>query len=96
MSLDIQQIDHLAKLARLALSDEEKKLFASQLASIFGYFQKLQSIDTTDIEPASQILPLKNVFRLDEISASGEEARQKIIANAPNKSNRHFVVKKIL
>ncbi|NMB48704.1 Asp-tRNA(Asn)/Glu-tRNA(Gln) amidotransferase subunit GatC [Candidatus Kuenenbacteria bacterium] len=96
MSLDIAQIDHLARLARLKLTDQEKELYASQLANVFDYFQKLQTVDTTGVEPMSQIIPLKNVFRADEPAVDTEETHQKIITNAPNKSGRHLVVKKIL
>lgn len=96
MSLDIAQIDHLAKLSRLALSEDEKKLYTSQLESVFEYFNKLQAIDTTSLEPLSQVVPLANIFRADEAIDHPSEAQQKIIDNAPGKSGRHIRVQKIL
>jgi len=96
MSLDIQQIDHLAKLARLSLSEEEKKIYASQLEGVFAYFQKLQELETTGIEPINQIIPLENIFCADDVVNYSEENQQKIIDNAPDKSGRHIKVKKIL
>ena len=96
MSLDIQQIDHLSKLSRLALSEDEKKLYASQLESVFEYFKKLQELDTTGLEPLSQVIPLTNIFRADEPADHPSEAQQTIIDNAPGKSGRHIRVQKIL
>ncbi|HRY63293.1 MAG TPA: Asp-tRNA(Asn)/Glu-tRNA(Gln) amidotransferase subunit GatC [Patescibacteria group bacterium] len=96
MSLDIQQIDHLAHLARLDLTAGEKELYASQLAAVFDYFQKLQAVDTTGLEPMSQVIELQNIFYADDITSHPEVSQQKIIDNAPAQSGRHLKVKKIL
>ncbi len=96
MSFDITQIDHLAHLARLELSAEEKTKFAEQLASVLGYFDKLKEVDTTGLEPSSQSIDLVNIFRTDEARDCDEEIKAKILANAPNKSGNYFKVNKIL
>ena len=96
MSLDINQINHLAHLARLELSADEKAKFAQQLASVLGYFEKLKQVDTSGIEPTSQSINLANIFRADEARDCPEEVKQGILANAPGRSGKYFKVKKIL
>ncbi len=56
-------VEHVAKLARLKLSDDEKKLYTEQLGKIIGYFDELKAVDTTGIEPMSHALPVINVMR---------------------------------
>lgn len=96
MDLDINQIEHLARLARLELSAEEKAMFTEQLATILNYFEKLKEIDTTGIEPVSQSVVLSNIYQDDEISECPENIKSKILSNAPEKSAQYFKVKKIL
>ena len=96
MSLDSKQIDHLAHLARLDLTEAEKELYASQLDAILGYFKKLQEVDTTGLEPMSQVIKSQNIFQADETADHPEDSQQKIITNAPTKSGRHIKVQKIL
>jgi aspartyl-tRNA(Asn)/glutamyl-tRNA(Gln) amidotransferase subunit C len=96
MSLDIKQIEHLAQLARLELTDDEKKLYLSQLEGILGYFKKLAELDTTGVESLGQAIELQNVLRTDEVLSSSADFDKKIIGNAPCKTGRHIRVKKIL
>ncbi len=96
MFLDSKQIDHLAKLARLELSQEEKELYAVELADILDYFKKLRGLDTAGLEPMSQVIESQNIFRADEIIDCPAEVQSKIINNAPDKIGRHIRVKKIL
>ena len=65
MSISKENIEHIASLARLSLTEEEKDLFGSQLSSILDYMEKLNELDTTDVEPTSHVLPLSNVMRDD-------------------------------
>lgn len=87
-------INHLAKLANLPLSDEEKNKFEKQLKDTVEYVNQLEEIDTKNIEPTSQVTGLENVTREDkaEPSMSQEDALQ----NAKNKKNGMFVVPAIL
>ncbi|NMC51577.1 Asp-tRNA(Asn)/Glu-tRNA(Gln) amidotransferase subunit GatC [Candidatus Kuenenbacteria bacterium] len=96
MSLDIHQIEHLANLARLELTAEEKELYTAQLAGILDYFRKLQELDTTGVEPTGQTVKLHNVFRHDDPKEPTGDIDKKIINNAPDKTGRHIRVKKIL
>jgi aspartyl-tRNA(Asn)/glutamyl-tRNA(Gln) amidotransferase subunit C len=87
-------IEHLALLARLNLTEEEKKLFSKQVNGIIDYVKKLNELDTAGIEPTAHVLPIKNVFREDGITASlpGEAALQ----NAPEKEGSFYRVPKII
>jgi len=96
MFLDSKQIDHLAKLARLALSQKEKELYAGQLAAVLEYFKKLQALDTVGLEPMSQVIELKNIFRVDEIKDCSPDTQKKILENAPGRTGQHLKVQKIL
>ena len=62
-----QDILHVAKLAKLPLTDSEVDKFTSQLSSIINYMDELNEVDTSDVEPTSQTTGLENVFRNDEI-----------------------------
>jgi len=60
--LDPKQIDHVATLARLGLSDEEKQTMLTELAQILEHFQLLEALDTRDVEPTAQVIPLVNTM----------------------------------
>ena len=92
--LSLQEVENIAHLARLRLTDEEKTLFQSQLSAILDYAQTLQQLDTTDIPPAASALPLNNVMRADEPRPSlpVEDA----LANAPDVQDNSFRVKPVL
>lgn len=94
MAISKDDVEHVAWLARLSLNDEEKEKFTRQLSVILDHAGKIAEADTSDVEPTSHVLPLRNVFRRDETRAclSQEEA----LANAPKKERGAFVVPKIL
>ncbi|MBX9687062.1 MAG: Asp-tRNA(Asn)/Glu-tRNA(Gln) amidotransferase subunit GatC [Candidatus Obscuribacterales bacterium] len=93
MSISIKDVEHVAKLARLALTEDEKKLYAEQLARIIDNFQELESVDTTGVEPLCHALPISNVLREDTLLDS--LGRDKLMANAPAVENGFFRVPKI-
>jgi aspartyl-tRNA(Asn)/glutamyl-tRNA(Gln) amidotransferase subunit C len=70
MKLSLTQVEHVAKLAQLALTDQEKELFREQLSSILQSAERLQELDTGDIPPTASVLPLENVMRDDEVKPS--------------------------
>ncbi len=94
MKISREEIEHIAVLARLHLSEEEKDLFGSQLSSILDYMDKLNELDTRNIEPTSHVLPLKNVMR-DDLPASSL-AREDALRNAPFPAEKFFRVPKII
>ena len=88
------KIDHIARLARLELSDNEKEFFAQQMTNIMEYFDKLNELDTRDVEPTSHVLSMKNIFRDDEQTPS--LSREKALRNAPGKIDNFYRVPKII
>jgi len=94
MRLSLEQVEHVADLAQLALTDEEKERFSEQLSSILEYAERLQALDTGDIPPTASVLPLKNVMREDEVRPS--LPREEAMQNAPDQSDGYFVVPVVL
>ncbi|HLC76071.1 MAG TPA: Asp-tRNA(Asn)/Glu-tRNA(Gln) amidotransferase subunit GatC [Candidatus Peribacterales bacterium] len=77
-----EQVRHIAKLARLRLSDVEVQKFTKELCSIFGYIDMLNELDTEHVEPTAQITGLTNVMRRDEVHAS-EATTSELLACSP-------------
>jgi aspartyl-tRNA(Asn)/glutamyl-tRNA(Gln) amidotransferase subunit C len=94
MRISKKEIEHIASLARLHLSEEEKELFGSQLSSILEYMEKLNELDTKDIEPTSHVLPLSNVMKDDMLMPS--IPREDALMNAPDHTDKFFRVPKII
>jgi aspartyl-tRNA(Asn)/glutamyl-tRNA(Gln) amidotransferase subunit C len=94
MRLSREQVEHVADLARLALTDEEKELFSEQLSSILEYAERLQALDTSDIPPTASVLPLENVLRDDEVHPS--LPRDDAMQNAPAQRDGYFEVPVVL
>jgi len=87
-------VDHIARLARLGLSEEEKKKYGEQLSAILSFADNLQKLDTANVPPTSHAIPMKNVLREDK--AIPCEDVESILANAPEEENHMFKVPKIL
>lgn len=89
--LSLKEIEHIAKLSKLELSGEEKKLYAEQLSSVLDYVDQLQEIDTEKVEPLANVTGLFNVWREDKIEKSNIEYTD-IDKNAPEFKDGNFVV----
>ena len=94
MKLSRDEVLHIARLARLGLSESELDKLREQLSNILENFEILQQVDTSDIPPTAQSIPLQNVMREDEISASLPQSQ--ILANAPQKEENYFRVRAVL
>lgn len=94
MSITVKEVEHVANLARLELTAEEKEQFAGQLNAILKYAEKLNELDTSGIQPTSHVLPLSNVMREDEVKASWPI--EKVLANAPEHEDGQFKVPAVL
>ena len=94
MSVTINEVEHVAKLARLEFDQEEKETFTHQLNEILGYMEKLDSLDTSNVEPLSQVIELSNVFREDEVQPSFPT--EEMLANAPMHDEKFFKVPKVI
>ena len=90
MILSIQEVEHIATLSRLKLSEAEKQRFAAQLSSILEYAARLQALDTAEISPTFSVLPQQNRLRADE-PRPGLEI-DALMANAPDTQDRQFRV----
>ena len=92
--LSIKEVETIAELAKLTLTDDEKTMFQEQLSAILDYAQLLQQVDTTGITPTTSALPLNNVMRPDvvELSLENEDA----LFNAPDAEDGSFKVRAVL
>lgn len=87
-------IEHVAKLARIALTPEERETYARQLGDILEHAERVQAIATPDIPPTSHPLPMTNAFRLDEVRPSLD--REEVLEMAPDAVDVYFRVPRIL
>jgi aspartyl-tRNA(Asn)/glutamyl-tRNA(Gln) amidotransferase subunit C len=94
MPLSSSEVEHVAELARLQLSEAEKTLFREQLSAILDYAEVLQGIDTSAIPPTATVLPLRSVMREDEARPS--LTQEDVLANAPEARDGFFAVRAIL
>ncbi|QAY66826.1 Asp-tRNA(Asn)/Glu-tRNA(Gln) amidotransferase subunit GatC [Paenibacillus protaetiae] len=94
MSISMQDVEHVAKLARLELTEEEKETFNGQLNAILKYAEKLNELQTDNIEPTSHVLPVINVMREDEVRPS--LPIDKVLLNAPDDEDGQIKVPAVL
>jgi len=92
--IDQAQVRKVAKLSRLELTEAEVEEFTGQLRAILEYMEKMNELDTTDVQPLAHCLPISNVFREDSIGES--LGTEKTLANAPQQDGEFFKVPKIL
>ena len=92
--LSIEQVRHVARLARLALPDEKLQKYAGQLESILQYIDKINQVDTAGVEPMAHALPVKNVLRPD-VAEPGLPLEQ-VLRNAPEADGPFFKVPKVI
>lgn len=94
MTLTLEEVEHIAELARLELSPEEKARYREQLSDILDYAARLQSLDTEGIPPTSSVLPPRSVLRPDQ--ARPGLTAEELLANAPDAEDRQFRVPPVL
>ena len=92
--IDEMQVRKVAVLSRLDLSESEIKEFTSQLSAILEYVEKMDELDTTNVQPLAHCLPVSNCFREDVVKES--LGTEKVLANAPQRDGDYFKVPKIL
>jgi aspartyl-tRNA(Asn)/glutamyl-tRNA(Gln) amidotransferase subunit C len=94
MSVDTATVRHIAKLARIAVSDEEVAALEPELNNILGWIEQLQEVDVTGIEPMTAVIPNKLRLRADEVTDGGY--RNDVLANAPDAEHGFFAVPKVI
>ena len=91
--ISTDDVKHVAKLARLELTDEEIDKYSKQLDDILKYVEQMNEVDTTGIEPMPHAIPVYNVMREDVVKY--EQTKQELMANAPYEEDGFFRVPKI-
>ena len=94
MSVTRKEVEHIAQLARLRFKDEELENFTSQLNEILNYVDKLNELDTENVEPLSHPVEEFNKLRDDELKPSIE--REEALKNAPDRTDEFFKVPKVI
>ncbi len=91
--ISIKDVEHVAKLARLELTEEEKVKFSKQLGDVLSYMEQMNEVDTTGVEPMNHPIDFSNVMREDTVIC--EQTREELMANAPEIEQDYFKVPKI-
>jgi len=94
MSITRQNVEHVANLAKLRLTDTEIDNYTKQLGDILTYMEKLDELDTSDVEPLSHVMDVTNAFRDDEPQKCLD--RDEALSNAPKSDGEFFVVPKVI
>lgn len=93
MALSIQDVEKIASLARLELTDAEKVLYQEQLSAVLAYAERLNELDIRDMPPTSSAVPMKNVLREDEVQPS--LALEDTLFNAPDSAQDQFRIQAV-
>ena len=91
--ITIKDVEHVAKLARLELSEDEKVMFTGQLGDVLRYIEQMNEVDTTNVEPMNHPIDFVNVVREDK--KIYENTREELMQNAPDIEGEFFQVPKI-
>ena len=94
MKITKNEVEHVANLARLNLSEDELETMTGQLDNILSYFEKLAELDTSNVAPTSHVFSVTNAFREDKIKAS--LPREEAVMNGPQQNGESFQVPKII
>ena len=91
--ITVKDVEHVAKLARLDLTEEEKVKFTKQLGDVLKYVEMMNEVDTTGVKPMAHAFDFVNVMREDKVVY--EQTKQELMANVPEEENGFFKVPKI-
>ena len=94
MTIDLKTVKHISKLARISVDEEKANKLAGDLNSIFTFIEKLNELNTSDVQPLTSIAETTLRFRKDEIKS--ENLREKILKNSPENNEDFFVVPKVV
>ena len=94
MSVDTQQVRHIAKLARIAMSDAEVEAMVPELNNILGWVEQLGEVNTEGVEPLTAVIDQK--LRLRDDVVNDGDCREAVLANAPAAEHRFFAVPKVI
>lgn len=96
MKLKKEEIEHIAKLARLELTEAEFEKYGGQLSDVLSYIEQLQEVDVEGVEPTAQVTGLVNALRLDKVEDWDDKEREEALAQAPELEDGQIKVKRVL
>lgn len=91
--ITVKDVEHVAKLARLELTEEEKEKFAGQLGDVLKYVEQMNEVDTSNVVPMAHAMDFVNVMREDKVNY--EQTKAELMKNAPDEEDGFFKVPKI-
>ncbi len=94
MTLDLKTVKHISKLARISVDEEKANKLAGDLNSIFEFIEKLNELNTENVEPLTSVANTTLRFRKDEVES--QNIREKILSNSPDNNEDFFVVPKVV
>ena len=94
MSIDLKTIKHISKLSRISVNEKKAEKLAGDLNSIFEFIEKLNELNTTNVEPLTSVAETTLKLRSDEVKS--KNLREQIIKNSPQENDDYFVVPKVI
>ena len=91
--ITVKDVEHVAKLARLELTEEEKEKYAGQLGDVLKYVEQMNEVDTSNVVPMAHAMDFVNVMREDTVKY--EQTKEQLMSNAPDEEDGFFKVPKI-
>lgn len=95
MPLIKKEVEHIASLARVRLTEKEKELFSHQLSSVLDYVNQLQEVSASGVVETAQVTGLENAMRKDEVKACEKKTRDRIVKNFPERDDDLCKVKTV-
>ena len=94
MTINLKTIKHISKLSRISVDDEKAKKLVGDMNSIFDFIEKLNELDTNNVEPLTSVVETTLKLRADEVKS--ENIREKILKNSPEENEDFFVVPRVV
>ena len=94
MTIDLKTIKHISKLSRISVDDEKAKKLAGDMNSIFDFIEKLNELDTDNVEPLTSVAETTLKLRVDEVKS--ENIREQVLKNSPDENEDFFVVPRVV
>ena len=94
MTIDLKTIKHISKLSRISVDDEKAKKLAGDMNSIFDFIEKLNELNTDNIEPLTSVAEITLKLRVDEVKSGN--IREQVLKNSPDENEDFFVVPRVV
>ena len=94
MTIDLKTIKHISKLSRISVDDEKAKKLADDMNTIFDFIEKLNELDTNNVEPLTSVAETTLKLRVDEVKSAN--IREQVLKNSPDENQDFFVVPRVV